>query len=324
MEINHSAFYDPENPHPLAGAWLWGLTAAMGLFAVWVLCFPFAVDFSRNVTFFATAPDGTARYVANALVYVPFSFCTAWLVRSVFRRQRTAFIIAIVIGTLLALGVETLHSLMPGKYNSNQELIAAAIGVAAGAISGQLMANLMTSRWLMYANWCSHCPIGARALGLVLLMVVARLVPFDVSPDVQGLRLGLEEAHEMGLPFASYRAYTLADTADAAALSGDALYEVTRFTISVALFAMCGLCVSLALREVFMRAHDTTTPWFYALVSGFVIVMSTELFQWPIYSRVMDLTDLLGGLVGIVLGVLLDLMIGARLIERMGVTPARA
>lgn len=268
--------------------------SALGVFYVSVVPIEFidisweeAVARFRETLTSADTPLRRTDFALNVMMIVPLAFFLsgAWLVdRRGFIRSGFALVVTVVICMGVSLASELAQVALPGRVSSRYDVIAHAIGTVFGA-----------GMWLIggrpFTAWIRTYTDGNRNRNLVDLilqvylggLLLFSLLPFNLLISPEELFRKLENGRIRLIPFEG-RTFTPGD-----------LWELC---FDVLVFIPIGVLSA----RVFRAAGQAPRRWPETLAIGGLIVTALEFMQLFIYSRVTEVTDLLTGLVGVLIG----------------------
>jgi glycopeptide antibiotics resistance protein/O-antigen ligase len=283
----------PDARHLLGAAVLFTLFAVYGS---WVPLNYHAKDFAVAVEQFKQTPfldldiNRRADWVANGLVFIPLGFFWLGFV-SVDRDRRVAWVGALGIAptlAALAVAIEFSQLWFVGRTVSQNDIVAEALGSVVG-LAVWLGWGQRAVEWVRgYArtrdrNRQIDWLLQAYLVGLIL----ASLMPFDLTLSAGELYRKFQGGMVNLIPFAA-----------------------THDDWRMAIFSTAGnvlLCIpvgALAAR-LWCRKGETVRAFWPAVGIGVAIRAGIECAQLFVYSRFVDVTDVLLGAVGVVAGVYL-------------------
>jgi glycopeptide antibiotics resistance protein len=248
-----------------------------------------------------------SNYLANLLLFVPIGFGLAGAV--LLDRRLTPWVLVqaatiVPVSVALSLTAEFLQVYTRERIVSRDDVIAQTLGCLAGVACWALAGNRLTS-WLRTASDRSRGDRLARALSAyAFAWVFVNLAPFDITVDLGTLNQRYQRGLISPVPFGGFEGHTRAWIWDAFAA----------FVSAVPL----GLLGLIGWTGLTARRHTRA-----AIVFGAAFVLLTEAAQVFVRSHSADVDDLVMGICGVVVGVLM----GRRLLpERRAVAtlPARA
>ncbi|MEX2217000.1 MAG: VanZ family protein [Phycisphaeraceae bacterium] len=318
---------DPAHLSATAKRWLTMLVLLAAFMTMWLLLYPF--DFQQRP---ATAWLGERHlsqlhrinFVSNLVLFLPLGLLAGWRMALKPARSRVMAIVLVTLmaGTLSLVG-ETLQQWLPAesavhngirppRTSSLLDLIANTFGAAIAAAVGVKLAESLTARWLRIGAWLSRRPTSRRALAVFIIVLLARLAPFDVSPETYYLSSSLRRDMERsGFPFSATRRWLAMRTASPFGAAHDdakaaAMAELRDAGVAFGLFLALALALQRAQREDRrQRGPSASSRAWLVMVLGIAAVMGTELMHWPIRSRSLDTTEPAVGLAALVLGLAL-------------------
>ena len=289
-----------------------GLTSVPGLSTAvlmvagltgWMLTYPF--DFDNQIIdnpWLMNNRIGKLNTVANILLFMPYGVLATWLGATLAPKRREFVIVAVVLGgALLSLTAETMQVWLPERASALVDVATNATGACIGGIVGWRWAARATKRWRRWARWLGQSRSTRFAVMAFVVVVIARTAPFDISPETFYLRFSLQDTSRAGLPMSAMLAW-YQHPAPSRILSIAARNELLRVTMDFALFAGLVVAIGVAIISTDERWRDRTFPIESVILFGVGLVLATEFLQWPIRSRMMDASDALAGVLGVVLG----------------------
>ena len=244
----------------------------------------------------------------NLILFLPLGVVSAWAWK-VLLPKRSAMIVLLVAfdAAVLSLIGEYLQMWLPERTSSLLDLAANIFGSGVGGIIGLAVFDHFTQRWHALAQWLSTHQRGRRAFIVCVVVLLARTAPFDASLETYYLRTKyLYETKPAGPPFSATKRWLLGDISAGRAATirrDDALKELTRAGINLALFTVLAFAVTRALHEHRAKGGRHASA-ILAIVFCLLLGAATEALQLPIRSRLMDMTDPVAGGVGVLLGAL--------------------
>jgi VanZ family protein len=263
---------------------------ALGALSLWLLTYPF--DFAGEVItpWLGDPWIGKLNTLSNVVMFLPFGIAGGWALSA---RGRGAAVIAVALAALLiSLVGETAQVWLPDRHSSAVDLLANTLGAAMGALFGWVWSAPVTARLRACAAWLEPRPrwrIALRAIGITML---TRLAPFMFNVETYYLRTDLDR---------SIQASRQLPTSIAA---------LSNVVLSFVLLFVTTLCVGRAMRESFERQGDRSSPAVLMLIVGVALAVVTEVLQWPIRGRVMDVPDLVAATAGVCVAAAVDAVMG--------------
>lgn len=302
------------------------LVIVVGLLTFWQLVFPFNFESPKTSPFLAERELHKINTVANVVLFVPYAALAAWMLTR-FWPRRLGFIAGLVIVDVLLLSLigETLQQWLPKRTSSAIDLTANTVGGAIGATLGLAWRHRFERWWRRIGDFFAERPRARTAAVVLLLVLIARWAPFDVSPETRYLKSQLMfKTLESGPPFFATRELWAAQREQRAPVKLEASFargvytkpatwaearakaraEQWRAAASFALFAVLTATVVRAFREDRMRRGWPVGGTFAALGFCLAVVVVTEFGQLFVRSRVMDATDALAAAAGLLPGLL--------------------
>jgi glycopeptide antibiotics resistance protein len=272
------------------------LVAAMG--ALWLLLYPLDFQADPVTGFLSEHRIPRINTLSNVLLFVPLGAMCGWIA---WRRQRWLVGIIVAIGVVAALSLlgEWLQVWLPDRQSSLTDVIANTLGGFIGAVGVRAVAPALDHRYAAIMHWLSPRPAMRWAMLILLAILAAKAAPFDVSVETFYIRQTLYQTRDAGLPFNQTWRAARADLSPLA--DAKARRELLAATLNALLMAAATAAISLAIRESLARGHDRTNPAPYALILGCIFAVVAELSQGLVRSRVMDGTDIVAGLGGVLL-----------------------
>jgi VanZ family protein len=257
---------------------------------------PIAPAWSTFMALLANPPAerlSRTNFLANILLFVPFGFCLmgARLAdRAPASRTVAAFAVlvaSVLVSTLAEFAQVFARDRIPTRLDIAAQTIGCALGIAAWIAAGPSLTT-----WLRESRLRMRSDRLARALGAyAALWVFAGLVPFDITVDVgelgRRLRSGMINVVPFGSPMPAWQ---------------QVWHAVPLILISIPL----GLIGLIGWRHD-SRRRSAAAAW----ALGATAVAALEGVQIFIRSHAADITDVLCGWLGVVLGV----WVGTRLPE---------
>ena len=267
--------------------------AAFAIYGSWVplnfrpLPWAEAVARFREIPFLHLSIGSRADWVANILLFVPIGFCglAAWVCDRRGRLLKTAAAL-VVMGVCAALSVSVEFSQLwfPGRTVSQNDIVAETIGGAAGAALWLLLGERLTAWLRSFAvrsdggrqfEWL----LQAYLLGLVLYS----LFPLDLTISPAELWHKYREGKFRLVPFAN------------AQFTVDGCFALAS---NVLLFVPVGMLAATAFRGSVPRVRSLLG----SLFAGLAVAAGIEFAQTFVYSRYVDVTELITAAVGILAG----------------------
>ena len=261
------------------------LTVVVGALIVYGSLYPFgfvnlpAEGVSGLVTQIGWARTTRADVIANLLLYLPFGALLSFALPPAWSAARTAFV-ALLVGTLLAGGLETLQTLEQHRVASLTDLILNAVGTFVGAIlalsvraAGERMEPVLGAIDLRAA------PV---AIALVSCWLVTRLAPFEWTGTWGAWRRSLRPLwQDPALPLAALLGHVAA--------WGVILVSLRATVRRDAGFVVLGfLVLAVAAGRIAGAGH--------ALVWSELLALAGVLVAWPLSENLPDRTLTLAAL----------------------------
>ncbi len=272
---------------------------AVVVLTYWMLVYPF--DFQAHAVnqWLGNNRIGKLNTLANIALFVPYGVVTAWWW---VKRQRCGcrvVVTGVFLGAIvLSLLAETSQVWLPVRASSIVDIVANALGGLLGAFVGCHWAPALTTIGQRLWSWQTDRPALRRSWVLLALAVAVRVAPFDVSPETLYLRLSLQDSWRAGWPMSAVIAWHR-DTTGNSQLWEAARVELLRMGANFGLFMVMTAAVSSAVQEQVRRVGDRYHPTGSIIVLAAVVVVITELLQWPVRSRLMDASDAAAGMAGV-------------------------
>ncbi len=289
---------------PLPRRLLGVLTGLCTFMTVWVLVYPFNFAPQPGAVWLDAGWLGKINSAVNLMLFAPYGALAACLGRALWpgRAVRTVVMVTVV-GGVLSLMAETAQVWLPLRDSSLADLAANVLGGAVGSVVGWVVAPRFNGQAVRLYRWFEDRPRGRWALAAVLVLIVLKAAPFDVSPETFYLRMSLGESFRSGGPFSACRAVLggAREAAEVLAAKGEAVRSV----FAVVMFAVVAGVMGRAVRyggRARGQAGAGTVPYGSLLFVLFGLVLSTEIVQWLVRSRLMDATDLVAGCGGVIAG----------------------
>ncbi len=270
------------------------MVAVCVILTLWVLIYPFNFRGHVVTAWLSDWTIGKLNTLGNLVLFCPFGLLMTWLAMLRGHDRGVAVIAVTFLGGGVSLLGETLQVWLPNRFSSIVDLTANTAGAGFGAIVGCYASPILTARWQALVTWLEPRPVAQRTLWLLAAVVVLKTSPFDVSPETFYMRWSLWDAYNAGWPFSAV-VHWYWYPASGPALDLAAGLEVTRAVLNFVLFAGVTISVGQAVRESVSRRGDRAYPVDAIILLGVGLVLSTELLQWPVRSRLMDATDAFAG-----------------------------
>lgn len=317
-ETPTNSLLDEDGQIKLPGAgWFALLILAVAAMTMWMLLFPFDFVADKQTTWLAEREIHKLNTLSNVVLFVPLGLISAWLLKLWWPRLGMIVVVLVAIdGTFFSLLGETVQMWLPKRQSSLVDLLANAAGSGIGAMIGLTLAPRLTDAWQRAAAWLSIRSRGKRALMVLLVLLVARTAPFDASPETFYLKESLfHQTKEAGMPFAKTRAWLAGDQGTGRAGATDsrraeAVTELRRGGLNLFLFAIAAATLLRAAWENRMLTGKDGSGIVGVFCLCVALVLITEVMQWPIRSRLMDSTDPIAGVAGVVVGVMIAFTFG--------------
>ncbi len=298
---------------PLPGqGWQALLLLGVACMTAWLLLYPFDFVAQKQTEWLAERQIHKLNTLSNIMLFVPCGMMGAWVLKRWWPRMGFGIIVMVGIDSgLFSLAGETVQMWLPGRQSSLIDLSANTAGGVVGAMIGLTLAPRLTSNWRRTAAWLSVRVRARRALFVLLILLAARTAPFDASPETFYLKESLfYQTKQAGTPFAKTRAWLAGDsgrteTAGLVDRRAEAITELKRAGLNLLLFTLAAAALLRAARENRMLTGRDGRGVGGVLVLCIGLVIATELAQWPIRSRLMDMTDPVAGIAGVIVGLLI-------------------
>jgi glycopeptide antibiotics resistance protein len=245
-----------------------------------------AVDRFRQIPFLQLGVQSRADWVANVLLFVPLGFF--WLgTMSLDRPRWQAVLLAPAVlqwGAALAVGLEFTQLWFPDRTVSQNDIAAESLGTLVGVCVwiavGQPVAEWLRTLWNLRPTKLFEWLLQLYFAGFLIYS----LMPFDVTISVGELYEKCKEGKVVFVPFSySY---------------GSAFQATYDLVSDVLVFVPIGALVATA----FTSAQRPVRSASQSLVLGLLVAVAVESSQFLIYSRFTDVTDVLTGTAGQVMG----------------------
>jgi len=290
---------------PLGLRWLLCLTLLAGGIALWRLIYPFDWIDAPTHAWLSHDRIGKLNTASNLLLFAPFAFGLAWWLRSSGRGGLASIVAPMFATVLLSLGGETVQLWQHERESSAIDVFINTGGALIGALLGFGLAPTAQRLWNRAAKALADRPIGSAALNVMLLTLLVRLCPFDLTLETLRMRQGLDETRAAGLPFHFTRLWLN----DRLAAPQRAMLhaEWWRAGVSFVLFAVLTWYVVRAIREdgLVRGRRRWATPWTFCIV--LLTLLGTEVLHGFARSRVMEATEPVAGAAGMLAVLLLNL-----------------
>jgi glycopeptide antibiotics resistance protein len=325
-KLGHAGSRGAAEPALVGRRWLGVAALAYAALILWMLLYPFDFQAKAHSGWLADMRMSKLDGLGNVLLFVPWGLLAAWWTRSRWGGGEWGILGAIVGGIALATLGDTAQMWLPGRHSSFVDVAFNGLGSALGALVGYRFYAGLTVRWNHVAVKLETRPRGRACLAICILVLLARTYPFDVTTATWDLKSNLRRTASQCL--SSPVLHWLRDSATGP-LPRAAWEELGWASLSLLLFACVAVSMGQAIREHFDRRGDRTSPALFVLFLGGMGVVATELMQWPLLSRSMDVSELAGGLAGVALGVLVEIVVRAvrrrsnRAAQRGGVAPGQ-
>ncbi|MEX0774944.1 MAG: VanZ family protein [Phycisphaeraceae bacterium] len=329
----------PYDPYRRALVTLRRLVIALALLTLWLLMYPLNFVSLPRTAWLAETDLHKLDVLSNLLLFVPLAALAGWYgwarrASSEERRTRNqergtgdaqdampaspsflvprssffipwSVVLTTLAGVIMSLAGETAQRWLPDRQSSVVDLLVNTLGAAVAASAGYALAPRLHPRLVFFLAWLRQSPQARRLLWLVAAVLILRLAPFDISAQTRELKMQFQVSADTGAPF-SATVHALKE----GTFSHEVLGELARAAGSFLLFAVLAWGVGRAWREHLERHGDRSLPGLAIVVVTGGAALATEWLQWPIQSRVMDATDLVGALAGVLLGAMIDAGIG--------------
>jgi glycopeptide antibiotics resistance protein len=236
----------------------------------------------RNLAYFPPDQLGArGDWVISAAQYALLSFLLAAAVTAGrhFRARLFAAVAAVAVTSAFALSLEVAQVYFPPRTVSWNDLVVESAGAAAGAVLWLIFGRRVDG-WLGRLGAISTVASSASRLlpGYALALTVVQLMPFDFVVSFAELEVKFDEGKIYLTPFQN-----LATTAG-----------WMKAALNVACFLPLGFLASVARPT---RSGRAAFPWL-----ALAAVPALELLQLVTYSRSFDVTDLITGVLGVMIG----------------------
>ena len=274
---------------PLTPALLVFLFAVLTL---WALLYPFGPGERPEAGASSAAADDWTDILSNLVLFVPLGVAAGWLARTLRFGVAASVAMAVAGGVLLSSTGEWLQSFLPERSPSWIDIVSNGLGVAAGAWAGWRTALRLAAVRRRIIRLAHRTAGGWYVLAGLLAYVVLRTCPFDLSLQKYYMRVGWQNTIEAGWPLsACWHAYT----------SGESWPDAAREELwrGGGGFAMALIATHLLLSVASAMSDRASRLRGRAMAACCLLVLGTELLQWPVRSRLMDLTDVACGLAAV-------------------------
>ena len=251
------------------------------------LKFSEAVSRFRDIPFLQLSVESRADWVANILLFVPLG--ALWLAAIALDRSRrfglAAALFVLPLCTALSIAVEFAQLWFPNRTVSQNDIIAETLGALAGIILWLLLGSA-AMQWLrQYSSdlrpkkqrdWLLQAYLAG--------FLIYALMPFDLTISVAEIYRKYTEGRILLIPFShSYDSLL------------DVVYELTT---DVLVWVPIGAWTATA----FTARDRPVRPWLWCALWSAALVAGVEMAQLFVYSRYVDVTDVLTGTFGIAIG----------------------
>ncbi|MCE9589656.1 MAG: VanZ family protein [Planctomycetes bacterium] len=274
--------------------------------AAWILLYPFNFRDTAHGAFLADPMHGVPNFAGNILLFLPCGVVAGWWMRERRRSVSVVMLFALALGAAVSLLGEGLQLWLPERLSSSFDLVANAAGSAIGAALAWRGCERWERKRRRLVAWLDVRTASRHAGWAIIAVTALWLAPFDFSPELSDLRRGWERALNAGAPLHE----TIHWMQNGGAFQGVEHEWVWQVLPSVAIFTLLAVMLGRAIRGSFERRGDWTSPVFFILMLGGTMAAVLELLQWLVLSRTMDATGLVSSLTGVVLGALIDLLMG--------------
>ena len=288
----------PSAPRVNLGRWFLGLAVFSVAFAVYGSLLPFDFqEFNLELALrqFLTSVDhppaltggGRVDFCANVLVLIPFGFGVLGWRQASARRPWSAAAVAILtltVAVFISVSYELAQSALPRRvpslYDSGAQILGTVLGIIAWFLFGARIV-----RWCNSFHATRRQPerLELALKGYYLMLLLVSVLPLDLTVHPGDLL----EKYRLGrislIPFAEFT------------LSGPAVLELI---FGVMYFIPVGM---LAL-TLFKSREGSSRGVFEATLVGVALVAFIEMVQLFVFSRFTNVTDLIVGTGGVVIG----------------------
>jgi glycopeptide antibiotics resistance protein len=294
----HATGLRHDQPHFPSAVHYAGFALAMFVLTVYGSLIPFtfqplpfadAVAAFRQIGLYNPA-DLAARgdWVVSVAVFMTLSYLMMAAL-CVDRARRVGFWVApavVLVCGALVVAIEFTQIFFPPRTVSLNDIIVESVGVVLGPLVWIIGGQRIT-RWMRrLAAPAGVSGLAARLLpGYIVVLVVALLMPFDLTVSAEELAVKLQEGKIWLVPFSNY-----------AAKPAGAVFM--KIAINVACFFPLGFLRAMAWQSKDGRRQS----WLRILLLGLVVTVVIEFFQLLVYSRVCDTTDIATGTLAVLLG----------------------
>ena len=310
--------------------WLTLLTLFTAAMTMWLLLYPFDFQSHRTTGWLAErrlSQLHRINFASNLVLFMPLGLLLGWRLLMSGRRSRlgVVMLVTIIAGALSLVGetlqqwlpAETMayNNVRPGRTSSLLDLLANTVGAGLAAIIATAVSRRFTQYWTLIGAWLARRPRSRKALAVFIIVMLARLAPFDVSPETYYLSTSLRRDWERsGMPLSATRRWMAMNSTtpfgpayeDA---KGAAMAELRGAGICFGLFLVLAITLRRAQRENrWLRGPESPSRSWVVVLISVAAVLGTELMHWPIRSRALDATEPAAGRIAAAIGLVIGSM----------------
>jgi len=281
------------------------LVVFLGLTPLYLILYPF--DFRPNSlsAWLSEWDIHKINTASNLLLFLPFALVAAWRGCRSRPDARLVPLKVTLVAAMLSLTGETLQMWIDGRQSSAIDWLANTAGAGLGAILGVALTPRLSALWDTMKSRLTDRPHMRHLLIVLAIIFFIKAVPFNFSLETYYLRTSWQQTLQRGGPFEATRKWSGSERVRPE-LSRRMRRELGSATVSFFIAVPLALVLSRAWRERRRRRGLIGSAHGHALVSGIGLILAYELIQWPVRDRVMDMTDPLAGMAGLIVGLMID------------------
>ena len=289
---------DPSGRASSPKAWLFVIAAACAVLTLWQLVYPLELQNEAVAPWLGEMDFRKINTVTNVMLFVPWGVAGVCLARVLGLGRAVAVLIVTLDGTLISLIGETIQVFQVDRSSSAADVVSNTMGAALGSWFGLAIGPGLVGPAAWLRDWLARSRSGRTMLVVLLVVLIVRTWPCHLSMEVPHLKQEWRRSVQAGPPFASLGAWWTR-TRGAPLRSRAAAREVGAAATTMVLMGALTVAMWRSLRDGKARPGPGAAGT--VLLCAVVIVLGTELLQWPIPNRVMDATEAAAGCGGVVL-----------------------
>lgn len=243
-----------------------------------------AFDAFRNIPFLELGIQSRADWVANYLLFIPLTFLASMALNSAGAMSRRLLIAGtlVMLAVCLAVGIEFTQLFFPQRTVSQNDILAESLGGMFG-VAAHFFLGARSQAWFDGFSRAQQAQDRGTTLlrSYLFILFVFNVLPLDLTLSPVEIYHKWKEGRVIFIPFAG--------------ITEEWSTSLYGFVTDVAVWVPAGILWALRSRRSFRQI----------LLLGLFAAGSIELLQLFVFSRTTDVTDVLLGVCGVLLGAVL-------------------